>query len=153
MRYAVVMCFRHIRMPNIAAASITENWVAAGMHANGKKIFLVGVAAALLMALVIAGHATADREMRGCFVARFERFEFRDAADGATYFVVAADDGVTQQIKDMIGESTFVVVPASMTGRTSTVASGVGPNARYRAMIKAKSVSILADQRLCVVPD
>jgi crotonobetainyl-CoA:carnitine CoA-transferase CaiB-like acyl-CoA transferase len=111
------------------------------------KRALAGVAVACLIAS--AAGAAADREMRGCFVARFERFEFRDAADGATYFVVAANDEVTQRLRSMIGDSTFVAVPASVKGTTKTVAAGVGPNARYRAVIKAESVSVTEDPKLC----
>lgn len=107
----------------------------------------------VVVAIVLSGvcGCAESREMKGCFVARFERFEFRDAADGTTYFVVAADDEVTRRLRGFVGNSTLAVVPVAIKGMAKSVAGGVGPNARYQATIKVSDVSELEDQQLCAV--
>lgn len=122
-----------------------------GLRWDARRLHSAWILVVVLM--TVSCHGAEGREMKGCFVARFERFEFHDATDGTTYFVVAANDRVTRSIRGLMGNATFVAAPVAVAGNTKETPAGSGPNARYQAMIKANAISSLDDQQLCVLPN
>ena len=112
---------------------------------------LLGVLVAVLMGLIACD--SSGRELSGCYVSRFARLEFRDAADGSTYFLVAGNKEVVDRLREIIGNATFTVAPVTVTGVSKKTPDGSGPNGRYLAVLKVTKVVESDNQQLCIVKE
>jgi hypothetical protein len=103
----------------------------------------------LTAVLPLATGCSKHQEVRGCFVAGFERFEFRNAETGVTYYVVGSNKDIREQLVKVIGNEPAVAVPMKVVGVLEKASEGVGPNGMYRESISVKNLTVLDDPSLC----